>query len=199
MNEYEYNMEKAKELCLIYREDTIKAEATAANCLRIMRERANAIRGITPKKAHDGYLVLSSRQWLEYYDEMTPETGYEGRDREWLEKNRKLKTQHKKEVAWKSVLQTPYSTGMMLQLIQSEIEKDLLQKHVLQDIGCFKHVDWKENGTYRELRLENGEKANTLYRWLYHANFRTGLWEVEIYTTQSLVVPDYRRPSIRYS
>lgn len=44
------------------------------NLLRISRERANASRSITPKKIHTGYLVLSSRQWIEHYPhDLSPE------------------------------------------------------------------------------------------------------------------------------
>ena len=35
------------------------------NMIRIMTERANQKRGIKPKKNHDGYVVLESRQWTQ--------------------------------------------------------------------------------------------------------------------------------------
>lgn len=35
---------------------------------------------------------------------------------------------------------------------------------------------------------------NGMYKWQYKANYKMGLWEVEIFTTKSLRVPDYRRP-----
>lgn len=37
------------------------------NMVRIMTERANQKRGIKPKKNHDGYVVLESRQWTQKY------------------------------------------------------------------------------------------------------------------------------------
>ena len=37
------------------------------NLIRILREHANQRRGICPKKDHDGYIVLESRQWTEKY------------------------------------------------------------------------------------------------------------------------------------
>ena len=38
-------------------------ELLNVNFVRIMRERANQMRGIRPKKDHDGYVVLNSREW----------------------------------------------------------------------------------------------------------------------------------------
>lgn len=57
-----------REQNVVEREQAISGElASAQNVYRIMRERANAARGIVPKKSHDGYLVLNSRQWKERY------------------------------------------------------------------------------------------------------------------------------------
>lgn len=57
-----------REQNIIEREQAISGQlASAQNVYRIMRERANAARGIVPKKSHDGYLVLNSRQWKERY------------------------------------------------------------------------------------------------------------------------------------
>ena len=49
-----------REQNIIEREQAISGQlASAQNVYRIMRERANAARGIVPKKSHDGYLVLN--------------------------------------------------------------------------------------------------------------------------------------------
>ena len=38
-------------------------------------------------------------------------------------------------------------------------------------------------------------KTNILYRWVFKANHHSRLWELEIYTTGELTVPEYRLPS----
>ena len=70
-------------------EEAVKqAERLNRNLLRICTERSNADRNVRPKKQHDGYLVLQSREW-----------------RERLLDNSILYT-------WKSVIQTPYDASM---------------------------------------------------------------------------------------
>lgn len=71
------------------------------NLLRIARERANAQRGLTPKKTHDGYLVLSSQQFS-------------------------FNTRRKRVSCWKTVVQTPYHASLPLDGILSQLKNDLL-------------------------------------------------------------------------
>lgn len=47
--------------------------------------------------------------------------------------------------------------------------------------------------SYANGRFNKNEK-NGLYRWVFKANYRTRLWELEIYTTNELTVPEYRLP-----
>lgn len=83
---------KAHEQDVMEREQAISGKlASAQNVYRIMRERANAMRGITPKKQHDGYLVLGSRQWEEKYQSIVAG-----------------KRMQCSDTVWKSVLQSPY-------------------------------------------------------------------------------------------
>lgn len=54
------------------------------------------------------------------------------------------------------------------------------------------------NGTYMEFgNSEDGYEQNGLYKWQFKANYRSGLWELEIFTTKSLRVPEHRRPPQR--
>ncbi|MFR8353144.1 MAG: hypothetical protein ACLVB1_11320, partial [Blautia obeum] len=61
----------------------VDQEILNKNLLRILRERANADRSITPKKQHHGYIILCSQQ---------------------------LNENHKKDgiSTWKTQIQTPY-------------------------------------------------------------------------------------------
>ena len=163
------------------------------NLMRIMRERANQSRGIKPKKQHDGYLVLGSRQWKEKYnveiwdteDHMIRYSRNPGAAR----RKGYLRTEHKTADVWKSVLQTPYDASIPLEQVQYRVEEeDLWKKGILKDIGCTGMHESYANG-----RFDKNEK-NELYRWVFKANYRSRLWEIEIYTTNELNVPEYRLP-----
>ncbi len=134
------------------------------NLLRISRERANADRKITPKKQHDGYLVIESREWRE----RRPDKGT-------------IRT-------WRSIIQTPFDASMEPDVAEKQIFDDLID-FVLTSIGCDKYVLPEENG-----KLYNTEDdENVLYFWHYGADYRSGYWNVFIYTTKPLIVTPDRR------
>lgn len=172
-----------------------------ANMTRIMRERANQARGIQPKKRHDGYIVLESRQWIEKYTEETWDT--EDHKRRYSEnrgaaiKKKYLRIENKTVAVWKSILQTPYDASIPLENIQYRVEEeDLWKNGILKDIGCRGMCESFANGRYTNFgRDDNGDEKNGLYKWVFRANYRTGFWELEIYTTKALTVPEYRRPT----
>lgn len=146
------------------REEAVRqAQKLNENLRRICRERANSDRGITPKKEHDGYLVLQSREW-----------------RERLPDRRMVRT-------WKSVLQTPYDVSIEQSVIEEQILEDLTEK-VLVDIGCLHYVSPEDNGIYTYV-----DDENVLYCWRYSADYKSGYWCVILYTTRPLIVPVERR------
>ena len=140
-----------------------QAQKLNENLRRICRERANADRNITPKKEHDGYLVLQSRDW-----------------RERLPDRRMVRT-------WKSVLQTPYDASIEQSVIEKQILEDLTEK-VLVDIGCLHYVLPEDNGKYT-----HEDDGGVMYCWRFSADYKLGFWCVIIYTTRPLVVPVERR------
>lgn len=168
---------KAREQNVMEREQAISGKlASAQNVYRIMRERANAARGIVPKKSHDGYLVLSSRQWIERYPAVVS--------------GKKMQCS---TAVWKSVLETPYDVALVADQIGKQIENDL--RTIVNDIGCHCMVSDKDNGRYKISmeKIENSREKNILYKWDFVANFRSCFWQLEIYTTQGLTVPESRR------
>lgn len=170
------------------------------NLTRIMRERANQAQGLRPKKQHDGYIVLESRQWTERYTEESWDT--EDHKRRYSEnrgvaiKKKYLRIENKTAAVWKSILQTPYDASIPLENIQYRVEEeDLWKNGILKDIGCRGMCESFANGRYTNFgRDDNGDEKNGLYKWVFKANYKTGLWELEIYTTKALTVPEYRRP-----
>lgn len=168
------------------------------NLTRIMRERANQARGIKPKKQHDGYLVMECRQWTERYSEEVWDTEdhmmrYGGNPRI-ARKKGYLRTEQKTVAVWKSILQTPYDASLPLEQIKYRVEEDLWNSGILKDIGCQGMAESSANGQNTYLEQDVGRPENSLYKWAYKANYRTGFWELELYTTKSLQVPKNRRP-----
>ncbi len=167
------------------------------NMVRIMKERANQRRGISPKKQHDGYVVLESRQWTQKYtediwDSVIHQSEYEDK-RSVAVKNGYLQVEHKEAKVWKSTLQTPYDASLPLNQIRERIEEDF--GSVLESIGCESRLLSEFNGQFYDFgKNDEGYEKNGMYKWQYKANYKMGLWEVEIYTTKSLRVPEYRRP-----
>lgn len=172
------------------------------NMMRIMKERANQARGIKPKKGHDGYVVLESRQWTERYTEDVWDTDehreyYDSdKGRKTAIKNGYLRIAHKTAEVWKSTIQTPYNASLPIKQVRERIEGEI--GAVLKDINVETRLKTEYNGTYYDFGTnEDGYEKNGMYRWKYRANYRAGLWELEIFTTKSLRVPEHRRPPQR--
>lgn len=99
---------------------------------------------------------------------------------------------------WKSTLQTPYDASIPLEQIKYRVEEEELWHDgngILSDIGCPHMVENNVNGKYAE--FERDTSTNRLYKWIFEANYKSGFWELEIYTTKALTVPEHRRPPQR--
>ena len=77
----------------------------------------------------------------------------------------------------------------------NHLGKTFGKNEVLKDINVEERLKAEYNGTYYDFGInDEGYKKNGMYRWAYKANYRAALWEMEIYTTKSLRVPENRRP-----
>ena len=163
------------------------------NLIRIMTERANQARGIHPKKQHEGYVVLECRQWTEKYveevwDHPDHKVQYDNDEgRAFAKKKRYLMLEHKAANVWKSRIQTPFDASIPLEYFRKEamgsldsLVRALVVTHFSSMLG--KYMGFEDGS------LE--EKRNTMYRIRCNANYREGFWEVEIFTTRALVVPE---------
>ena len=169
------------------------------NLLRIMRERANQARGIRPKKNHDGYIVLGSRQWTEKYTEEVwdseehAEKYGNGEYRSHAIKQGYLRLEKKMVNTWRSIIQTPYSASLPVEPVRARVKKEIGK--VSADIGVEYHIDEANKDNCHDWQIPDYEEcANMLYRAQYSANYKTGFWELTIYTTKSLRVPENRCP-----
>jgi len=169
------------------------------NLVRIMRERANRARGIRPKKNHDGYIVLGSRQWTEKYMEEVwdskehAEKYGNGEYRSHAVKHGYLRLEKKIVNTWRSIIQTPYSASLPIEPVRARVKKEIGK--VSADIGVEYHIDETNKDNCYDWQIPDYEEcANMLYRAQYSANYKTGFWELTIYTTKSLRVPENRCP-----
>lgn len=203
-------VEQQKKMIAALEDKVKKAEADAANAaglnqnlLRIMKERANQERGIRPKKQHEGYLVLECRQWTEKYVEDVwshPDHKYvydTEEKRPYAKKHGYLTIDHKAANVWKSVIQTPADASIPLENVQSVLQPEL--NMVLGSLNLKWNLETEFKGKYIDFGkiFPDYSEDNMLYRTRYRANYREGFWEIEIFTTKALVVPEYLRPPAR--
>lgn len=178
-------------------EESLKKQQNLNNNLkRIARERANAARGLTPKKEHRGYVVLFSAQYKQRYrvdhdfDEWRKENPY-------TNKSEFVAYENKVADVWHSVLQTPYDASLPLNQVKDDIWDDLMHS-VLYPLGFRQAQPVEKNGEYRTWTSKNEEgtvrELCGLYRWDFKANYKSGLWELNLYHTKSLRVPEEYRP-----
>lgn len=148
--------------------------ALNANLLRISRERANADRGLRPKKVHTGYVVVTSSE---------KEIRYRGG------RNKLLTAK-----VWETVLQSPYSVDFTESQARKLIEEDLLARKngLLADVGITmicsgsSYENLIETEDWKEIKAAH----NTLFSRQLRANYRVGYWEYIIQHTKPLgIVP----------
>lgn len=132
-----------------------------ANLIRICKERANAKRGLTPKRKHSGYVLLLSEQ-------RTKRIRIENDRLAWLREHPGAKETEFKKIEWKNILvwhlviQTPYDASIPYATIATTIMNDL------------------KNGITNELKIEKSIIENETTDILFKANYKTGLWEIVV-------------------
>lgn len=157
------------------------------------------MRGIRPKKDHDGYVVLNSREWIKKYTEEVWESEEHAREykddkyRAHAIKRGYLRLEKKTAHTWRSTLQTPYSASLPIEPVRSRVKEEI--RTVLGDIGVASYIIEADKDTSCDCQpSDHNEGVNRLYRVQYMANYKTGYWEITIYTTKSIQVPENRLP-----
>ncbi len=145
-----------------------------ANLNRIMRERANAKRGLKPKKTHHGYMVIDSQQYNYVFR-------YSSKGRNYADDF----------PCWKVRIQSPYDSSIPYEIIHKKIREDLakvfgssLGLSSICNVDNFKHGEFKA-------RWE--EEKNFIFKTSYKANIKSGLWEVDYLVKSSIIVPEDMR------
>lgn len=164
--------------------DKIKAELYRVNDLnvnlkRIMRERANAKRGLTPKKAHHGYIVLDSQQYnyiFRYYVQGNANTD--------------------NFPCWKVRIQSPYDSSIPYNTVVKDIRDDLIK--VFGASLNIKSVLNVDGYSYENFKKEWNSDKNFIFKTSYKANIRSGFWEVEYLVKSSIFIPEDMRSAKSY-
>ena len=137
---------------------------------RIARERANADRGIKPKKERSGYVVLSSRQKKYKY-----------------KKNR----DHIAEVyLWETVIQTPYVVSFTAEQVMIEtqelFERDEQGDWMIGRLGIEGEYDGKYEEMLADRQCATWRNYNIIVEKIFNANAKAGYWEIIITHTKPL-------------
>lgn len=160
-------------------------KAKNTNLVRILRERANAIRGIRPKKKHDGYIITSCRQHRDYREIRHSWEDYQKKPSSYRKKHRYAPIERLPVMAWKLTVLSPCQVGLPVKQVEQLVFSEM-RDGILKEIGCDKVSD--SNGTYPA----TSEGQCILYRWDLSADIKTGLWAVEIYITGQPCIPRER-------
>lgn len=152
-----------------------------ANLLRTSKERANADRKLRPKKAHSGFVVLSTGE---------KECRYKDGNRNW-----------KTAMLRETILQSPFSVDFTEEQARKEIIEALFQEgengsgSMIWKIGITDFYD----GSYEELVDDPDwydiyQEHNVMVEARLKANYKTSYWELIFRHTKPLgVVPPEMR------
>ena len=170
------------------RAESAHQRALNANLLRITKERANAERGLKPKKERSGYIVVFSE-----------EKEYSFRD----DRKRMYKVK-----LWETILQSPYSVEFSEEVARKQMEDELFPKDgewLIARIG----IVGKFNKGYEEMQeARDWNPEDPFYsgnvmiarQMRLKRNFRSRYWEVSFVHTKPLgdvpadLMPEIKKP-----
>ena len=158
-------------------EELLRQKNLNDNLLRIAKERANAKRGLQPKKKHTGYRYIGKISQIKVIKEHT-------------------KKGNTYESAWTFALETPYDATIPLNQVKDRIHDDLLESGGIcnmMHLNAFitENSDGKKEigvGEYKDAAeyLKGREQMNFIYDIKYINNPKSRLWEIQIYTTGAI-------------
>lgn len=172
-------IKKLKEALAAERQEGAHQRELNADLLRINRERANADRGLKPKKEHTGYVVLTS-----------------------AEKEHRYKDAYghfHQFTLWETAMETPYTVDLEAEqvrsLLQGLFQEDEDERCPIQKIGITGNYPGKYANMIRDKEWhEKYKEHNVMLERRLRANYRSGYWELIFQHTKplSVVPPDMR-------
>lgn len=149
-----------------------QAEERAANfenlnrdLLRVAKERANAARGLTPKKEHPGYVVINSSD-ARLYD-----------------------TNKNIIAGWRTTIQSPYDVA-----INAESAKTAIYNDFINGIGKILGIDSMANIGQEVDFKKAPQNKNLSFNYVFHKNVKSGFWEMDFLHFYEIVIPSQLRP-----
>ena len=137
---------------------------------RIARERANADRGLKPKKERSGYVVLSSRQKKYKYKENRHDMA--------------------EVYLWETVIQTPYVVSFTAEQAMTETQelfaRDEQGHWLIGRLGIAGEYDGKYEDMLDDPRCATWMDYNIIVEKIFNANVKVGYWEIIITHTKPL-------------
>lgn len=186
LRESAQKMKEMRDQVFAAEEEVTRQQDLNDNLLRISKERANAQRGLQPKRKHNGYRYAGKIMQVKILDSR-------GRGSKYV-------------YAWSVVLETPYDCEISAEAIRDKIELDFTRVDgILPMLGIayFRedqingrgsvdgHNIWR--GSYSTAVSKN--PGNVLFDYRYQANPVSGLWEVQIMTSEQIpVIPELSGP-----
>jgi len=144
------------------------------NLIRIATERANAQRGLTPKKQHVGYILLSIDEYVYNCECHDSDSN---------------KTKTMKLPCFRIRFQSPYQISFDLDSVKDLIYNDLLKK-LCAMIGVNsvynKGIDGCSDDVIQKIW---SRKENFIFKTSHKANFLKSFWEVEYLSRDMITVP----------
>lgn len=153
------------------KDDKEYAEREREQLLEIMKNRANAKRGIKPKKQHDGYVVLRSEQY-EFSHQLS-------------------KTNRETLTLWRTVVQTPIDIGMKAPEARKLIHDAFMNKFGAR-LG-FKKLSIDKGSLSDNIKAVDNEEWGKVVYLLdvkYRQNTKTRLWEVTYTHNWAITIPE---------
>lgn len=129
-----------------------KNENLYGNLRRINRERANAKRGLRPKKRHSGYVIQSSTEKLishPFFRTKEP------------------------EMIWETVLQTPYSVEL-----PAESARELIHQELFGETGGLAGALGIQDFYKAGMKKKSDSNLNVLLSMFLRVNYNQDFWEV---------------------
>ena len=160
-----------------------------ANLLRISKERANAERGLKPKKERTGYVVVHSEE-KEY-------SFRDGRKRVYKVK------------LWETIIQSPYSVEFAEDVVRKQLEEEMFPENGKWLVGRI-GITGKYNGNYEKMSEDKENNSEDSFfagnvvvaqQQRLKRNFRSQYWEVAIVHTKPLgdipedLMPTSKKPA----
>lgn len=143
------------------------------NLLRISKERANAKRGLQPKRKHSGYRFVGKIRQIR------------------VVKSREKGKATTYALVWTATIETPYAATIPIETITDKVASELAEMLGKISIGVLvmtndEKIMWR--GSYTEaVKTCNEQKLrDVVFDHKYMANAKSGFWEIEITTIKPI-------------